>query len=544
MDAPRRSKISRAARAAARALRRAARWRKARNTHETGGDALLMHALRAARVIAWECDLATGRLTHREDVQVFGARPLPATLGYRRALAMVHPEDRDAVLRRLRAAIERPEPFIHHFRLMLRGASNPLWVEQHGCVVCDAQNRAIGLRGAVIDISAHKQALDALAVADRRKDDFLATLAHEIRNPLSAIGTAAQVLRSAALDPKQAGACIDMIRRQAAHLGRLVDDLLDISRVIRDRLDLKRERLDLRSAVSAALEAASSDINARKQRIEVSLPPEPVYVEGDAVRLAQVFGNLLSNAAKYTPQGGEIRVAAERNGRWAIVRVRDSGIGIAPEHLPHVFEPFYQVDSSLAHAQGGLGIGLALVRRIAEFHGGSAEVHSEGRGTGSEFTVRLPLDGKPRPSEPAHLLGAASLNLSASPALRVLIADDNSDVAEAMALALRAWGHHVSVALDGEEALRIADDTHPHVALLDLGMPKREGHEVAREIRHRPWAAEQETVLVALTGWNPANLHERIDLSAFDAQIVKPTDVDVVSRLIQSVQQRTPGRAM
>ncbi|MBX5459898.1 MAG: response regulator [Steroidobacteraceae bacterium] len=491
----------------------------------------LTHALRLSRVIAWDYAPQTGLLTHHTPAEVYG--PIPSPLPLKRALRLVHPEDRRTLLSRVRAATRRGEPFIQHFRAVCSTAQQPLWVELHGTVVRDDVGVPVRVSGAVVDITAHKQAVDALAAADRRKDDFLATLAHELRNPLTAIGTAAHLLRNAHLESNQMSACVDMIRRQASHLARLVDDLLDVSRIIRDRLELQRERLDVCACLMGALDAVRASFTSKHHDLHIHLPHERLEVEGDKVRLAQVFANILTNAAKYTPERGSIAIAVERSSQWAVIRVRDSGIGITAADLPHVFDAFYQVDASLAHARGGLGIGLALVRRIAELHGGSAEAYSEGLGHGSEFVVRLPL--AEQPSSAAEPPARADVTLSTDRPLRILVADDNADVAEAIALTLRMYGHEVAVALDGEEALRVADRLHPQVALLDVGMPGREGHEVAREIRRRAWALRDGVLVIALTGWNPAELRGRLDMSAFDEQIVKPTDMEVVNRLIASV---------
>jgi len=489
---------------------------------------ILTHALRLSRVIAWEYTLKTGLLTHHTPAEIYGHLPSPLPL--KRALRFVHPEDRRTLLSRVRACTQRGEPFIQHFRAVPGTSPHPLWVELHGTVVRDAAGVPVRVSGAMVDITAHKQAVDALAVADRRKDDFLATLAHELRNPLTAIGTAAHLLRNTHLESKQMSACVDMIRRQASHLARLVDDLLDISRIIRDRLELQRERLDVCACVMSALDAVRTSFTSKHHELHIALPHERIEVEGDKVRLAQVFANILTNAAKYTPERGSIAITVERSSRWVMIRVRDSGIGITPADLPHVFDAFYQVDASLAHARGGLGIGLALVRRIAELHGGAVEAHSEGLGRGSEFVVRLPL--AEQPAGGAESPAKADVTLFTDRPLRILVADDNADVAEAIALTLRMCGHEVAVALDGEEALRIADELHPQVALLDVGMPGREGHEVAREIRRRAWALRDGAFVIALTGWNPAELRGRLDMSAFDEQIVKPTDMEVVNRLI------------
>ena len=503
--------------------------------------ARLSRAVAAVRVMVWEYDLRSGRIEHRLACELFGARSLPTPLRLRQALRLVLAEDRREVIARARAAVEHRTPYVQHFRLSFvsagAGAGAPIWVEHHGEVL-SSRGRARCLLGTMVDITAHKQALDTLAVADRRKDDFLATLAHELRNPLTAISAAAKLLRTVALEPQQMSNCVDMIHRQSSQLGRLVDDLLDLSHVVRNRLELKRERTDLRDPIKTALEAIAEPLRVHRHQLNFQLPERQLMLDADPVRLGQLFGNLLTNAVKYTPQAGRIDVSAERAGEWALVRVRDSGLGIAAEHLPHVFEPFYQVDHSLAHAHGGLGIGLALVRRIAQLHGGSVSVHSAGLGQGSEFTVRLPLLPEESVGAGPGPIGVGLPRRTDRP-LRILVADDNADVAETLSLSLQMFGHEVQVALDGEEALRLAEQFRPQAALLDVGMPKRAGHEVARELRSRPWATQNHLLLVALTGWNARELQDRFDMSAFDANLVKPPDIDAVRRLIEGTLERS-----
>jgi PAS domain S-box-containing protein len=502
----------------------------------TEANARLRRAFRAARVMVWEWDLPSGLVTHEATEEVFGLASVRSPLPVKRALMLIHPEHRAEVVARVQSAVEHREPFVHHLRLIGNGSTTPLWVENHGAVVCDDAGQPVCVTGAIIDITAHKLAADALVAADKRKDAFLATLAHEFRNPLTAIGVAAQLLKAPAANSPEMNTCSNMIRRQADHLGRLVDDLLDISRIVHDRLELRRERIDLRSVITTSLEAVGE--LRHTHQLTVTLPLQPVELSADPVRLAQLFGNLLANARKYTPDGGLIQVTVEQVGAGAVARVRDSGIGIAPEELAHVFEPFYQVNSSLAHADGGLGIGLALARRIAQLHGGTVEVRSAGLGCGSEFVIQLPLlpptAGESRPQRPP-----ASGSIRSDRPCRILVADDSADVAEAMALALRMCGHEVAVALDGLEALRVADEFRPQVALLDVRMPKRAGSDVALEIRKTPWAQETGVLLVALTGWNADDLKKRVDMSAFDLQVVKPTDIDVIRKVIERAQRRS-----
>src|SRR5262249_54350980 len=318
---------------------------------------------------------------------------------------------------------------------------------------------------------------------DRRKDEFLATLAHELRNPLAPVRNALHLFRTPGVNPTTLDRARDMMERQVLHLVRLVDDLLDVSRVMRGKIELRKELVDLGSAVGRAVETAEPLLTERGHQLSIHLPPGPVYLEADPVRLAQVFANLLTNAAKYTEPGGRIRVAAEVTGRrgepapHVVVRVCDTGVGIAPDMLPRVFDLFVQVDNAAARSQGGLGIGLTLVKSLVELHGGTVAVQSDGAGTGSEFVVRLPVvpiagqtpGGDPRRSRPV------------CPSRRVLVVDDHADAADSLAMLLRMEGHEVRVARNGQAAVREVRADRPEVILLDLGMPGMDGFEVARQ---------------------------------------------------------------
>lgn len=490
--------------------------------------------LRCARVIVWELDPRERVIRGHGAPELLsgGSVVLPA----KEALNKVYPRDRHGVIAHFRSALGHGEPAVHHFRFQPRLGVAPVWMENHIEVVRDATGQLECLRGVLIDITSHKQALAALTAADRRKDDFIATLGHEFRSPLTAIGTAAQILKASVPEQAQWGRCVDMIRRQATHLGRLVEDLLDMTRAIRDRLEIKREPVDLRQVLRGALDTVDALIRQHRHRLQVTLPDEPVIVEADSIRIAQVFENILTNAAKYTPEGGALAVTLERAGEWAAMRVRDSGVGLAAEDLALVFEPFYQVGASIIRAQGGLGIGLALVRRIVQLHSGTVHVASAGRGCGCEFTVRLP---SPSGAAAVQTIDGAVNGLpldSSSRTRRILVADDDRDAAEALALGLRMCGHEVLVAFDGAQALRLADEFRPHVALVDLTMPLRPGHEVARELRGRNWALDQGIFIVALTGWSLRSIEGRIDMSVFDSQIQKPTELRAVSDLVTSQQ--------
>jgi signal transduction histidine kinase len=372
---------------------------------------------------------------------------------------------------------------------------------------------------------------------DERKDEFLATLAHELRNPLAPIRNAAQYLRlKGPADPGMQNAR-DIIDRQVRQMTRLVDDLLDISRISRGKVVLRRERVSLGLILRNAVESGRPLIDEAGHDLAVTVPPEPLFVDGDAARLAQVFGNLLTNAAKYTDRGGRIRLAAEREGSDVVVSVRDTGIGIAPDYLPRLFDMFSQVDPALERSQGGLGIGLALVKSLVDMHGGRVEARSDGLGRGSEFVVRLPLLVTPADTEPVSR-GPGAGRPAGGPGRRVLVADDNVDSAESLAMMLAVMGHEVRAAHDGQAAVELAEEFRPDVMLLDIGMPRMNGYEAARTVRGRGWG--RGVVLVALTGWGQDEDKRRADEAGFDHHLTKPVDPDALISLLADLRVPAP----
>jgi signal transduction histidine kinase/ActR/RegA family two-component response regulator len=376
----------------------------------------------------------------------------------------------------------------------------------------------------------------SLREADRRKDEFLAILAHELRNPLAPLRNALEAMRRLPHDHDAASWARSLMERQLAQMVRLIDDLLDLSRVSRGRVTLKHEDVELAALIQGALEICAPTIQAAGHALSVSLPEKAVTVRCDPTRLVQVLSNLLSNAAKYTPSGaGRIEVSARRSHAGIEISVRDNGIGIPEDMLQKVFEMFTQVDRSLERAQGGLGIGLTLVKRLVEMHGGSIHARSAGPGKGSEFVVRLPeraasaVRAAPEP-EPA----AAAAD--AAPARRILVADDNRDAADSLAVMLRVGGHEVRTAYDGEEALDLAEAFRPGLALLDIGMPRLNGYETARRLREKPYG--RDIVLVALTGWGQPEDKQRSKHAGFDHHLVKPVDPSILDRLLASAARQ------
>ncbi len=377
------------------------------------------------------------------------------------------------------------------------------------------------------------QLYEALRDADRRKDEFLAVLAHELRNPLAPVRNALQILKLAGADANAALQAREMAERQVQHLTRLVDDLLDVSRIMRGKIELRKERVALATLIDRAVETARPAFDEAGHRLTIALPPAPLLLDVDVVRMAQVVANLLTNGAKYTEPGGRLELNAGREGGDVVVRVRDTGIGIAAEVLPRVFELFVQAAPAAAHSQGGLGIGLTLVKSLVELHGGRVEARSEGLGKGSEFVVRLPFTGEAAGAGS----GTKPTTVTAEPpkaGRRVLVVDDNVDAAVSLALLLRLEGHEVRVAHDGVEALAQVAVAAPDCVILDLGMPKMDGYEVARRLRKTPGLEGMR--LVAVTGWGQEEDRRRTREAGFDQHFVKPVEPATLQELLAALR--------
>ncbi|MGH7500497.1 MAG: hybrid sensor histidine kinase/response regulator [Longimicrobiales bacterium] len=398
----------------------------------------------------------------------------------------------------------------------------------------DEHGKVLGWFGITTDINDRKEMSERLREADRRKDEFLAVLAHELRNPLAPIGNAIQLMREIGVS-EQLAWCHNVIERQVTQLVRLVDDLLDVSRITRGKIRLEKEAVDLAVVVGNAIEMSRPLIDRHEHVLIAVLPVDPVIVEGDPARLTQVVANLLNNAAKYQEPGGHIRVRVERDGHEAVIGVEDQGIGIARERLSSVFEMFAQEAAPLDRAHGGLGIGLSLVRTLVEMHGGSVRALSEGAGRGSEFIVRLPCQaGQPSMRE----VSAAASERSAEPSLSILVVDDNRDAAEMLSTLLGQWGHDVAIAHDGASALQIAAARHPSVILLDIGLPNGNGYDVCRLMRDQGLV---DSTIVALTGFGQEGDRRRSSEAGFDQHLVKPIATDTLRTLVaNAVASRSP----
>ncbi len=394
----------------------------------------------------------------------------------------------------------------------------------------DSSGNTQGAVGAFVDITARVKAEEELREADRRKDEFLAVLSHELRNPLAPIRNSLYLLRRADAGREQARHGLDVIERQVSHLTRLVEDLLDVSRISRGKVQLQRTRVELVEVVRRTAEDHRATAVAAGLDLRVDLPEEPLWVDGDLTRLAQAIGNLLSNAIKFTHPGGAVSVSAARDGESVAVRVRDTGIGIDPAMRARLFQPFAQADGTLDRSRGGLGLGLALVKGFVELHGGTVDVRSDGLDRGAELVVRLPLQDAPRAAD------AQAAAPSATAPLRVLVIEDNEDAADTLRMALELWGHDVEVAYDGEAGLLTARRSLPDVVICDIGLPGLDGHGVARALR-----AGQDTnaaLLVALTGYASADDRRRAVDAGFDHHLGKPADLTALAAVLGEVARR------
>ncbi|MDY6982176.1 MAG: PAS domain-containing protein, partial [Pseudomonadota bacterium] len=449
-------------------------------------------------------------------------------------LDAVHPDDRERSAQTFQRANTRQEAFGFDYRLRCAGGEYR-WAMDAGKPRIDAAGRFIGFVGAVVDIDGRKRAEQALREADRHKDDFLATLSHELRNPLAALTTAAHVLRVSPNVDARSAAVHGVIERQTEHMVRLIEDLLDMTRIRLGKVSLRKAPLDLAPIVTdvTRTKRIAGDFDGRAQ---VTVDAEPVWVEGDAARLEQVYANLLDNALKFTPESGTIQVSLRGEGACAVLSVRDNGRGIAPETLPKIFDMFVQGDATPGRTQGGLGLGLALVRRLVELHHGSVIADSAGVGHGACFTVSLPLlaatnDGKepePRANTRPHAV------------MRVLLIEDNDDVRAMTRALLEIGGHEVHDAASGNEGLSLAAAIAPDVVLLDIGLPDIDGYEVASRLRAE--AAGNRLVLVALSGHGDDEPRARA--AGFDAHVIKPARLDQIVELIAALKQGAPEPAV
>jgi signal transduction histidine kinase/CheY-like chemotaxis protein len=493
----------------------------------------LHFAAESGRLTYVDMDVAAGIAYRAENYgQVMGYAPVTPFgggdlgTGIASLLGHVAPEDGSRVLEAFRRALGEGVSGRAEFQV-IGDDGRKHWIEGAWSVGVSASGKPERIFVTALDITERMAAEKALREADRRKDEFLAMLAHELRNPLASISAGLQLLQRESADGAKTVRVRDIMARQVNHLVRLVDDLLEVSRISRGRIELRKERIDLAQVVNDAVAATQPHIADLGGRLTISLSSEPLPVEADPTRLTQVFVNLLDNAAKFTEPGGRIEVLTRREDKEAEVCVRDSGVGISPDELPRVFELFTQVDSSLNHSRRGLGIGLALVRSLVEMHGGRVEARSEGVGLGSAFIVRLPLEDLSVAEASPEATPGASASVSAR---RVLVVDDDRDVADSFVMLLETLGAKVRVVYSGQSALEVVAAFKPELVFLDLGMPKMDGWETARRIRQLPDGGSM--LLIAMTGWGQEKDRHRTREAGFDEHLVKPLELSQVQTLV------------
>ena len=498
--------------------RAAARLRESRD--------VLRLAMRTGGMGAWSRDLVLDTVWWSPELaELVGMSPDDTNYDRGRLFAQVKPEDRQRMAAVSEEALRERRDYVLEVEFQHMSTGEWRWLESRGHAQYDAEGRPVMLYGIAPDVTARRRAVEALKEADRRKDEFLATLAHELRNPLAPINSGIHILRTAKA-PGLTATALEIMERQVGQMVRLVDDLLDVARITTGKVEIRREPIDLAAAINDAIETSAPSL---ADRFTLHAPEAPMLVSADRTRLAQVFANLLNNSAKYSEPGQPIDLTFGRDGSDAVIKVRDAGMGIHPEMLPRVFEMFRQADGTGGRSRGGLGVGLSLVKRIVELHGGTVTAHSKGIGLGSEFVVRLPAMAESQLSAPKAERTAAN-----GPAKRrVLVVDDNADAAESLAALLSISGHDTRMANDGHEALQQAELFNPEVVFLDIGMPTLDGHETAKIIRQQPWGKNM--VLVALTGWGQSEDRRRSKDAGFNHHLVKPADPAVVEQLLASL---------
>jgi signal transduction histidine kinase len=495
--------------------------------------ARLDYATRLSGVGYWYCDLPFDELQWDDRVKEHFFFSPADRITIDDFYARIHPEDRAATREAIEASIRNHTAYDIVYRTVHPTTGDTKWIRALGGTVYSEDGQPLHFDGVTVDVSAQRldqqrlaQLNQQLREHDQRKDEFIATLSHELRNPLAPIRAAAAVIASPQAGPAQLRQAQAIVERQVSHMALLLDDLLDIARITQGKLQLKKETLSLFPVVDAAVEAVRPALDRKNQQLEVRLPSDAILLEADHLRLSQVISNLLTNAAKYSDPGSFIELSCTAEAGTLRLSVKDNGIGIAPDSIAGVFEMFSQVDSVAGRSDGGLGIGLALVKGIVELHGGRVEARSAGLGQGSEFIVYLPL-GTWTPTAVRPVNQAAQ---ETSLGRRILIADDNRDAAESLAILLELAGHEVRVANLGKTALSLAQTFRPDTAVLDIGMPDLSGYEVAESLRREPWATNIQ--LIALTGWGQDADRRRAMEAGFDHHLIKPVDADRLADLV------------
>ncbi|MGD0961052.1 MAG: PAS domain S-box protein [Methylomonas sp.] len=487
-------------------------------------------ALAAARMATWDWHVPSGEVIWNEmHYRMMGYEPGEVIPSYQAWINRVHSDDINAVQANIQRCMAEGSVYNTEFRTLWPDGTIR-WLQARGEFEYGLNQQPLRCYGVMIDITERKEAEQALKVADRRKDEFLAMLAHELRNPLAPISNAVEIMKQANTDPSRITWCTEIIDRQIKHLIGLVDDLLDVSRISRGLVELKKEALEIRDFIQPAMEINQPLIDNRRQKFSMALPSEPLWVEGDRIRLAQVISNLINNAAKYSEEGGHISLSADLSEDDVRIRISDNGCGIDHADLSNLFDLFYQAQRDLDRSQGGLGIGLSLVQSLVEKHGGEVRAFSSGRGLGSEFVIRLPRLIVPKPVT-AFTTAVSVRNLQK---LRILVVEDNQDIAESLAILLEIDGHKIRIANNGSAALEIARSEQLDVILLDIGLPEMDGYSVAQALRSSN--GHERTLLIALTGYGQPEDRKKSRAAGFDEHLVKPVNIEILRKLLADYQ--------
>ncbi|MEJ1963104.1 MAG: ATP-binding protein [Gammaproteobacteria bacterium] len=500
-------------------------------------------AMEATAFGTFEWDIVTNHVHCSPNVKMQLGLSSDDVLGLEDVLVRIHPEDREAVRRTISSALnpQGPRTYAGEFRTLLPDGRTA-WIDARGAVLfTDLGTRAQCMVGIVLDITERRQreqqlhdTAAELGTANRMKDEFMATLAHELRNPLTPIRNGLEILALQGLtNPTQRHAC-DIMNRQVTHLARLVNDLIDVSRITRRKLVLKKEIVTAQSIVQSVVDTLQPQLEAARHHLQLELGSHPIWLYADSMRIVQAVGNLLANSVRYTPAGGHIRIGLASNATLAEISVSDNGIGISAQMLPHVFDMFTQ--DTERHSEAGLGIGLALAKALVEMHGGGISAQSAGIGCGATFCVSLPA------AESRHVQSTVSAAMPAthglSPRRKILVVDDNVDAADSTAALLSLLGHEVHEAFDGQEAVHAAEIFAPDLILMDIGMPGLDGYQALLRIRRL--ALPRQPVIVATTGWGPESAHGQASDLDFDARLLKPVATSDIERVLAQLVSDAP----
>lgn len=483
-------------------------------------------AIEATELGTWEWNLDTGEVHWNEQhFRLFGMQPQPQPLTTDAFIDHVHPDERERVSQLLQKAITERSVYEAEF-CAIRDDGSTRWMSGYGRIVEEVNGKPRRMSGVMFDVDERRRAEDALKAADQRKDEFLAMLAHELRNPMSTIRSGLNILSFTHGNDETSRTTIAMMNRQTDYLVHMVDDLMDVSRISRGKIELQTKRVDLVELVKAAVQSVRPLFEQPHRHLQITLPPTPLFVEGDITRLTQVVTNLLTNGVRYTEPGGQIWLSLEHGELGAILQVRDNGIGLAADQLTTIFELFVQVDNSYARSNGGLGIGLTLVKQLVEKHGGRVAAHSEGLGKGSTFLVHLPtLTAAAEQAAKPPLRG-----IDPAATQRILIIDDNADAAMSLEMLLNFNGYEAHSRTSGRSGIEVAERLKPRVILLDIGMPELDGYDTCRLIRKQSWG--EDVVVIALTGYGQEEDRLRTQEAGFDGHLVKPVDLAALLNLL------------